>query len=101
VRVIEGDGASKDSDPKRKETGKYDSLDLKKIGEFKDKIAAPKSINPVGAPGNYPGSVSVPAEKGKVYVGKLMQRDMRTGQPVELSFKAIVAEISSDGELTE
>ena len=74
---------------------------MKKIGEFKDKIAAPKSINPVGAPGNYPGSVSVPAEKGKVYVGKLMQRDMRTGQPVELSFKAIVAEISSDGELTE
>jgi hypothetical protein len=38
---------------------------------------------------------------GKVYVGKLMQRDMRNGQPIELSFKAIVDEMSSDSEPAE
>jgi hypothetical protein len=100
VRVIDGEGP-KDSELKRAGKQKYDSLDLKKIGEFKDKIQPPKSINPLGAPGSFPGSVSVRAEKGKVYVGKLMQRDMHNGQPVELSFKAIIDEMSSDGELAE
>jgi hypothetical protein len=101
VRVVEPEVEKSDSDSKHKGQEKFDAIDLKKISELKDKIAPPKSINPVGAPGSYPGSVSVRAELGKVYVGKLMQRDMRTGQPVELSFKAIVDEMSSDGDLAE
>ncbi len=100
VRVVDSESAKKDGDGKSKGVEKYDSLDLKKIGELKDKLEAPKSVNPAGQPGN-PGSASLRAEKGKVYVGKLMQRDMRTGQPIELSFKAIVDELSSDVESAE
>ena len=101
VRIIESEDGTKESDLKRKGLERFNSLDLKKVSEFKDKIEAPKSLNPVGAPTSYPGSVSVRAEMGKVYVGKLMQRDMRTGQPVELSFKAIVDEMSSGVESAE
>jgi hypothetical protein len=101
VRIIDSDGVEKESDLKRKGNAKFDALDLKKIGEFKDKIEAPKSVNTVGPQAAYGGPVSVRAEMGKIYVGKLMQRDMRNGQPVELSFKAIVDEMSSDVELAE
>jgi hypothetical protein len=34
--------------------------------------------------------VQIPAEEGKVYVGKVPHRDMRTGQPVEATFKLYV-----------
>ena len=101
VRIIESEDGTKESDLKRKGLEKFNSLDLKKVGEFKDKIEPPKSLNPAGAPNNYPGSVSVRAEMGKVYVGKLMQREMPTGQPIELSFKAIVDQMSSDVESAE
>ncbi len=59
VRVIESEVEKNDSDPKTKRLEKFDSLDLKKIGEFKEKLAAPKSVNPVGASGSYPGSLSL------------------------------------------
>ncbi len=98
MRVIEPEDGTKESDLKRKGLEKYNALDLKNIDEFKDKIAAPNST---GSSSNYPGSVAVRAEFGKVYVGKLPQRDMRTGQPIELSFKAVIDEMSSDAQPTE
>jgi hypothetical protein len=100
VRVVEPEGGATKSNGSKAAAEKYEKLDLKKVEEFKDRIAAPKAAGP-STPNAYPMSISVRAEPGKVYVGKMMQRDMRTGQPVEMSFKAIVDELSSDSEPVE
>jgi hypothetical protein len=98
MRVISADAPAKDD---RKNAGmeKFDSIDLDKIDELKEKGAAPEASP--NQPGTYPGAIIVPAERGKVYVGKMQQRDMRNGQMVEMSFKAVVEEMSGDVEKSD
>jgi hypothetical protein len=96
VRVVEPEEGLKGNEASKVAADQYGKLDLKKVEEFKDKIAAPKQAGT-----STPMSISVRAELGKVYVGKMMQHDMRTGQPVEMSFKAIVDEMSTGSEPAE
>ena len=37
------------------------------------------------------------AEQGKIYVGQVQHRDMRTGQPMQLSYKVFVEDLTTDG----
>jgi hypothetical protein len=71
---------------------KFESLELCKFDDWK------KDLKPVDFGRNSPAhrtQVQIPAEEGKVYVGKVPHRDMRTGQPVEAMFKLYV-EVASD-----
>ena len=96
--AIEIDAEKNERDRSRKALEKFESLDLSKIDEQKDKAAVKNAGNqPVG----FPGATMLPAELGKVYIGKLQVRDMRTGQPIAVAFKAVVEDLSSDSEPTE
>jgi hypothetical protein len=95
LRVVESEAGANDEDTKRVALAKFTALDLNKIDELKDEFSPPRNTG-----GNQPGHPSapmvLPCELGKVYVGKLTHRDMRTGQPVQLAFKAVVEELSTD-----
>jgi hypothetical protein len=101
VREIKPEGAAKEDKSEKAASEVYEKLDLKKVDEFKKKIAAPKPVRRPGMPTNDQISTLVEADRGSVYVGKMISRDMRTGQPVEMSFKAIIDEMSSDSEPAE
>ena len=75
----------------------FTEINLAKIDELKDKLPAPRTIanNQPGNP-NAPKVVTIAA--GKIYVGRLQHRDMRTGQPLQLVFKVFVEEMTTEGE---
>jgi hypothetical protein len=80
LAVGEGDGALAAADKK------FDEVDLKEIDDLPDEF---KSV--AGAGDNrMQGMIQSPADDGDVFVGRVMGRDMRTGQPAEVAFKAIV-----------
>ncbi len=69
----------------------YKNLELYDIDGLKDELPPPVNQQPGMARGQQP--VVLQAERGKVYVGKVSQMDRRTGQPMQLAFKAIVEEM--------
>ena len=75
---------------------KFKSLDLEKIDSFKDDLKVLAAVR--DAPNNPRGPAMAPAVPGKIYLGQLIDRDMRTGQPVHLSFKVVVEETWVEGE---
>jgi hypothetical protein len=77
----------------------YDAIDLAKIDKLKEELPAPRATT-LQQPGNPRPATVLPAELGKVYVGRLQHRDMRTGQPVQLAYKVFVEEMSSDNPST-
>jgi hypothetical protein len=91
VRVIEAKGEGEDVDVLEE----FTTLDLNKIDELKEKLRAPRIASGNQLPGNPRPPIAVTAEPGKIYVGRLQHRDMRTGQPVQLAFKAMVEEIAA------
>lgn len=93
----EGEGEGQDIEAALE---KFASLDLAKIDELKDKLPTPRTTSG-DQPGNPRAPKVVTAELGKTYVGRLQNRDMRTGQPVQLAFKVFVEEMSTDGAASE
>lgn len=80
----------------------FKELDLKELGDspegFKPAVAAGGGGN---RPNFGPGSLQATANFGDVFVGKLTGRDMRTGQPAEVTFKAIVERADEDAANAE
>jgi hypothetical protein len=91
--AIEADAAKTGSDRNGKAAEKFDAVDLNKIDEHKAKASVRNAGDPSG---ENPGGMTLPAEIGKVYVGKLQSRDMRTGRPLVVAFKAVVESLSGD-----
>jgi hypothetical protein len=95
VRAVgEGDEAERLADAAKV----FKDLDLKELDDspagFKPAVAAGGGRN---RPNFGPGSLQATADFGDVFVGKLTGRDMRTGQPAEVTFKAIVERSAEDG----
>ena len=101
VRVIETESGTKESELEATRDGE---IRLTRLEEDR-RVQGSRSRRPSRKPGwrarRFPGFRVGCAEMGKVYVGKLMQKRYATGQPIELSFKAIVDEMSSDSEPAE
>jgi hypothetical protein len=100
LRVVESeglegeDGDTESPDPKAR-LKEFTEINLAKIDDLKDKLPTPRTVG-----GNQPGNPRPPkvvtTEAGKIYVGRLQHRDMRTGQPVQLAFKVYVEEMSTE-----
>jgi hypothetical protein len=79
----------------------FKELDLKELDDspegFKPVVAAGGGRN---RPNFGPGSLQATANFGDVFVGKLTGRDTRTGQPAEVTFKAIVERPEEDAAET-
>ena len=78
----------------------FNSLDLDEIDELKKKLPQPRMLGGGEVRGPRPPMV-LPAEAGKIYIGRVQHRDMRTGQPIQLAFKVFVEEMSSGDEESE
>lgn len=64
---------------------RFDDVDLKEVDDL------PEEFKPVpGGDNRMQGMIQSPADYGDVYAGRVTGRDMRTGQPTEVTFKAIV-----------
>jgi hypothetical protein len=102
IRVLESDretGDAPERDDNRAALAEFKALDLSKLEELKDKLELPNIERQQPAYGR--GPIVVPAERGRIYVGKLNHRDMRTGQPVQLAFKVLVEKLSTDSDDSE
>ncbi len=104
VRVLEGDEKKPDAakpaveaaaNPSAEE--RFKALEFDALEDLKKKLRQPKMLD--GGVRNGPAQpLVVRAEKGKIYVGQLQHRDPRTGQPVQLSFKAYVEDLEKAEE---
>jgi len=70
-------------------------LDLEDIDKLKSKLRAPRMLGGGQQMGPRPPMV-LGVEPGKIFVGRLLHRDNRTGQPVQIAFKVFVDEMSTD-----
>lgn len=76
---------------------RFKALEFDSLEDLKKKLRQPKMLD--GGVRNGPAQpLVVRAEKGKIYVGQLQHRDPRTGQPVQLSFKAYVEDLGKAEE---
>jgi hypothetical protein len=75
----------------------FNDLNLDDIDDLKDKLKRPRNLGGGEQRGPRP-PVVLAAETGKIYVGQLQHRDMRSGQPVQLSYKVFVEELTKDGD---
>jgi len=73
----------------------FNALDLQEVDELKKTLPQPRLLGGGPAQGPRPPMV-LPAEEGKIYIGRVQHRDMRTGHPIQLAFKVFVEEMSSD-----
>ena len=103
VRVVDTD-ASQDGDADMAEqddanaadaAAKFKALDLEKIASLKEELEAPPELGQPARPG-YAGPMIVRAAAGNIYVGRLSNRDTRTGQPVQIDFKVFVEKLTGD-----
>jgi hypothetical protein len=105
LRVVENEAAEGDAvavesaDPKAR-LDEFEKIDLAEIDDLKEKLSAPRTVAN-NQPGNPNAPKVVTTEAGKIYVGRLQHRDMRTGQPLQLAFKVFVEEMTTDGEGAE
>jgi hypothetical protein len=92
------DGGEAAGENKTNVKEKFEALDLNKFDEWKKdlKPAKPERSSPGRSRGPVPSmppmpmQTQVPADEGKIYVGKVPYRDPRNGQPVETTFKLYV-----------
>jgi hypothetical protein len=70
----------------------FDDLDLEDVDELPEEF---QSLN-VGGPGFGPGNMTAAANFGDIFVGRLVSRDMRNGQPIDMTFKVIVEPLEED-----
>jgi hypothetical protein len=87
VRVMEGTDTESLRDA-------FADVNLGRIDELKDKLRLPRTAGVSQPPG--PRAIVVRGEPGEIYLGRLQSRDMRTGQPMPLAFKAMVEEMQTD-----
>jgi hypothetical protein len=66
------------------------------LDELKEKLKRPRNLGG-GEPRGPNPPIVLAAEAGKIYIGQVQHRDMRTGQPIQLSFKVFVEELIKDG----
>ncbi|MCI0333134.1 MAG: hypothetical protein L0228_07920 [Planctomycetes bacterium] len=110
VRVVESDGNANEGErnegeasagePKPLDLDAFNELELSKIDELKSKLKQPRTIGGGQVTGPRPPMV-LAAELGKIYVGRVQHRDMRTGQPIQLAFKVFVEEMATDDGAAE
>jgi hypothetical protein len=95
-------GDAKESEPKQAERkparlNEFNELELDDIDKLKAKLPQPRMVGGGQQVGPRPPMV-LPAEAGKIFVGRVQHRDNRTGQPMQLAFKAFVEEMSTGDE---
>jgi hypothetical protein len=115
VRIIDSDEEAKQSEENEGEVkegddkvaekkpatlDQFNSLDLDEIDDLKKKLPQPRMLGGGQVTGPRPPMV-LPAESGKIYIGRVQHRDMRTGQPIQLAFKVFVEEMSTGDEAAE
>ena len=94
VRIVEAAAeATEDGAAPPAALEKFKALDLNKLESLKEELPQPDTG---GRPPGYSGPIVLPAALGNVYVGKLSNRDMRTGQLIQIAFKVIVEEMKAD-----
>jgi hypothetical protein len=95
IKKWSAEDAAEGDDQQRLTTAReqFDALDLEELDDLPEEFEA---VN-VGNPQFGPGNMNTPADFGDIFVGRLISRDMRTGQPIDMTFKAIV-EPADDGE---
>lgn len=100
LRVVESEAEEEESPDAKARLDEFTEINLAKIDDLKDKLPTPRTVA-----GNQPGNPRAPkvvtTKAGKIYVGRLQHRDMRTGQPIQLAFKVFVEEMSTDGEAAQ
>jgi hypothetical protein len=92
--------AAKDEGSQPMNLDAFNAVDLDDLDEYKSKLPQPRMIEGGHRTGPRPPMV-LPAETGKIYVGRLVHREMRTGQPIQLTFKVFIEEMSTGGEADE
>jgi hypothetical protein len=75
----------------------FNDLQLSKIDDLKDKLPQPRSLGGGQQMGPQPPIV-LAAALNKIFVGSVQNRDMRTGQPLQVKFKVFVEEMSTVAE---
>jgi hypothetical protein len=88
-----GETEAVDEKPARLE--EFTAIDLDEIDKLKEKLPQPRMLGGGQPTGPRPPMV-LAAEPGKIFVGRLQVHDNRTGQPMQLAFKAFVDEVSTD-----
>lgn len=91
----DAEGESKQDEPKPTRLEEFNGLDLEEIDKLKSKLPQPRLLGGGQPTGPRPPMV-LEAEAGAIFVGRVLNRDMRTGQPIQLAFKAFVEEMATD-----
>jgi hypothetical protein len=75
----------------------FNALKFDELSKLKAKLPQPRMLGGGQQMGPRPPMV-LAAEPGRIFVGSVQHRDNRTGQPINLTFKVLVEELSIDDE---
>ncbi len=92
VKASEGTNKDAKEDTATSAAEEFEAINLESLDELKSKATLP-SPNLGRVPHSQPAAV-VPAEKGAIYLGRIVTRNPQTGQPALVEFKVLVVEAS-------